>query len=256
MQYLGSAQAYPLLAGLQPDLYRCFMQQNLGTCHPQWRRHASSSRISFHRREGRPSSRAHYTVDSVDTGSLSMNYACMRSTTSSRYGVHVYGNVADQVDFLMASSLYHPDTVERSLQARRNRRRTRTQGPRWQHGIYARIANGLSSLPMRHCSTWHAVMERRINSSAPDTDALYREHGGRRRARNPRSPAAMPARLGWSSREDGMKNLRGRKGYFESRWGVPESWDDAILQGPHLYVSHPTVQVSKSDYEEASKTGR
>ena len=26
-EYLGSAQAYPLLAGLQPDLYRCFMEQ-------------------------------------------------------------------------------------------------------------------------------------------------------------------------------------------------------------------------------------
>ena len=27
VEYLGSAQAYPLLAGLQPDLYRCFMEQ-------------------------------------------------------------------------------------------------------------------------------------------------------------------------------------------------------------------------------------
>ena len=34
-----------------------------------------------------------------------------------RYGVHVYGRHADYVNFLMASSLYHPDTVERSLQA-------------------------------------------------------------------------------------------------------------------------------------------
>ena len=29
-EYLGSAQAYPLLAGLQPDLYRCFMEQTWG----------------------------------------------------------------------------------------------------------------------------------------------------------------------------------------------------------------------------------
>ena len=27
VEYLGSAQAYPLLAGQQPDLYRCFMEQ-------------------------------------------------------------------------------------------------------------------------------------------------------------------------------------------------------------------------------------
>ena len=36
-EYLGSAQAYPLLAGLQPDLYRCFMEQT-------WK-HASSSGV-------------------------------------------------------------------------------------------------------------------------------------------------------------------------------------------------------------------
>ena len=36
-EYLGSAQAYPLLAGLQPDLYRCFMEQT-------WR-HASHDGI-------------------------------------------------------------------------------------------------------------------------------------------------------------------------------------------------------------------
>ena len=30
-----------------------------------------------------------------------------------------------------------------------------------------------------------------------------------------------------------------KKGYFESRWGAPQSWDDVILQGPHLYVATP-----------------
>ena len=30
-----------------------------------------------------------------------------------------------------------------------------------------------------------------------------------------------------------------KKGYFESRWGVPRSWNDVILQGPHLYVATP-----------------
>ena len=34
-----------------------------------------------------------------------------------RYGIHIYGHRRDTVGFLMASSLYHPDTVERSLQA-------------------------------------------------------------------------------------------------------------------------------------------
>ncbi|MFT4187831.1 MAG: hypothetical protein QM621_04550 [Aeromicrobium sp.] len=30
-----------------------------------------------------------------------------------------------------------------------------------------------------------------------------------------------------------------KKGMFDSEWGVPESWDSVILQGPHLHVANP-----------------
>ena len=36
-----------------------------------------------------------------------------------------------------------------------------------------------------------------------------------------------------------MKQADRKKGYFELRWGAPDSWDDVILQGPHLYVATP-----------------
>ena len=51
-EYLGSAQAYPLLAGLQPDLYRCFMEQTWRHASRDGRRHADSSgdRTSLTRR--------------------------------------------------------------------------------------------------------------------------------------------------------------------------------------------------------------
>src|SRR5699024_1517264 len=29
------------------------------------------------------------------------------------------------------------------------------------------------------------------------------------------------------------------KGRFESRWGAPDSWKDAILQGPYFHVGNP-----------------
>jgi hypothetical protein len=34
-----------------------------------------------------------------------------------------------------------------------------------------------------------------------------------------------------------------RKGYFEISWGYPDSWNDVILQGSHLYVSTPTYKI-------------
>lgn len=30
-----------------------------------------------------------------------------------------------------------------------------------------------------------------------------------------------------------------KKGYFETSWGAPSTWDDVILQGPHLHVATP-----------------
>jgi hypothetical protein len=38
---------------------------------------------------------------------------------------------------------------------------------------------------------------------------------------------------GWNETND-RKN-----GYFELEWGTPRSWDDVILQGPHLFVATP-----------------
>ena len=61
-EYLGSAQAYPLLAGLQPDLYRCFMEQTWKHASRRRRRHSHPSRDTFHRREGRAASRAHISA--------------------------------------------------------------------------------------------------------------------------------------------------------------------------------------------------
>ena len=48
IEYLGSAQAYPLLAGLQPDLYRCFMEQTWRHSSRTWGRYSYPSRITFH----------------------------------------------------------------------------------------------------------------------------------------------------------------------------------------------------------------
>ena len=34
-----------------------------------------------------------------------------------------------------------------------------------------------------------------------------------------------------------------KKGRFVQRWGAPDSWDDVILQGPHLHVNNPLYKV-------------
>jgi hypothetical protein len=38
---------------------------------------------------------------------------------------------------------------------------------------------------------------------------------------------------GWHEKNDRTR------GYFDAEWGVPESWDSVILQGPHIHVANP-----------------
>jgi hypothetical protein len=46
---------------------------------------------------------------------------------------------------------------------------------------------------------------------------------------------------GWNETIDrgSLKYQQKVKGYFDSEWGVPESWNQVILQGPHLHVANP-----------------
>ena len=65
-----------------------------------------------------------------------------------------------------------------------------------------------------------------VNSSAADVLATL--------SRQPRAGSLdLEFSRGWDESRDR------KKGYFESRWGVPQSWNDVILQGPHLYVATP-----------------
>ena len=85
---------------------------------------------------------------------------------------------------------------------------------------------------------WHAVMEDdsvpirqtqmvyTVNSTAAEVLGTLSHH--------PRAGAlGLQFSRGWDESRDR------KKGYFESQWGVPPSWDDVILQGPHLYVATP-----------------
>jgi hypothetical protein len=111
--YLGSAQAYPLLAGLQPDLYRCFMEETWGhssergvvtLIHPET--HFTDEKAALLREHTYLQLRRHWQfINELMLYDIDHHV---------RYGVHVYGSPT-VTKFMMASSLYHPDTVERSL---------------------------------------------------------------------------------------------------------------------------------------------
>jgi hypothetical protein len=112
--FVGSVEQYPHLAGLQPDLYRCFMERtwqhtssrgSIGLIHPEKHftdekagplRQATYARLRRH---------WHFVNELMLFGEIENH---------KHYGIHVYG-MAREAGFCQASWLYHPDTVHRSL---------------------------------------------------------------------------------------------------------------------------------------------
>jgi len=159
------------------------------------------------------------------------------------YGVHVYGNPRSEPSFLMATSLYHPDTVERSMprvhDGSGEEPGLKSPDGHWDLRPHRGRIITVSDGTLR---TWHAILE---NPDVPvrQSRMVYAVN---------RSTAAVLDKLSKSRRMGDLdlefssgwheKNDR-TKGYFESAWGAPDSWDDVILQGPHLHVATPLYKT-------------
>lgn len=235
-EYLGSAHAYPMLAGLRTDLYRCFMEQTwshsspkgiVSLVHPE--SHFTDEKAGLLRENTYLRLRRHWQfVNELTLYEVDHHV---------RFGVHVYGQDYGSVRFVMASSLYHPDTVERSL---------RHDGSGDEPGLKDLDGNWdvrphrgrILDVTDRTLRIWHAVMEDdsvpvrqtrmvyTVNKAAADVLATL--------SRQPRAGSlSLEFSTGWNETTDR------RKGYFELQWGVPRSWNDVILQGPHLFVATP-----------------
>ena len=245
-EYLGSTQAYPLFVGLQPDLYRCFMTQT-------WRHSSPAGVVTLVHPE------SHFTEDKAGLfrehcySRLCRHWQFINELQlyeiqhQKRYGIHVYGHVREAVDFLMASSLYHPETVERSL---------RHDGTGDQPGIKDPAGNWdlrphrsrIMRVTDEVLRIWHEILE---DDSVPlrQTRTVYTVNAAVAEvltalSRQPHAGAlGLEFSRGWDEPRDR------KKGYIVSRWGKPASWDDVILQGSHLYVATPM-------YKEPNSTNR
>jgi hypothetical protein len=235
-EYLGSSQAYPLLIGLQPDLYRCFMEQTwkhasregiVTLIHPE--SHFTDQRAGLLREHTYLRLRRHWQfINELQLYEI---------RHLQRYGVHVYGHPYGKVQFLMASSLYHPDTVERSLRHDGSGDEPGFKDPEgnWDLRPHRKRIVHVADVTLR---AWHAVLE---DDSVPlqQTRMIYTVNSAAAEvlatlARQSRAGSlGLEFSAGWHETSDR------RKGYFESGWGSPNSWDDVILQGPHLYVATP-----------------
>lgn len=241
-QHLGSGVDRPLLSGLQPDLYRCFMDRTwrstaangvVGLIHPD--SHFAELRAKHLRRATYARMRRHWQFRN--------ELRLFEIDHHIKFAVHVYGR-CDQSGFLQASSLYHPDTVTRSLlhDGSGSAPGIKDEAGGWDLRPHSEriVKVGKSAL-----STWATLID---EPETPPFEARMLYPVNRASAEVLNKIAAAP-RLGeiefeWTA---GWHESADRKlGFFESKSARPSRWEDVILQGPHLTAATPLYQEPDS----------
>ncbi|QCB51980.1 class I SAM-dependent DNA methyltransferase [Rhodococcus sp. PAMC28707] len=237
-EHLGSGIDRPALTGLQPDLYRCFMERTwramasngiAALIHPE--SHFTEIRARRLRGETYRRLRQHWQFRNEKR--------LFEIHNAKEYGVHVYG-AASNVRFLQGSSLYHPETVSRSLSHDGSGAAPGVKDDEGNWDVRPH-AQRVITVTDEELATWAALID---EPGTPPSEARMLYPVNRASAAVLNGIAAAP-RLGdisfqWTR---GWEEDRDRElGYFESRSGIPREWDETILQGPHLTVATPLNQ--------------
>ena len=231
-EFISDQTVYPVMEG-RPDLYRAFMCQ-------VWEHQKQRGISSLIHME------THFT-DAKTPGLRAVTYRHLRRHWQfinelqlfdidhhNAYGIHIYGSKHPPL-FLHATSLYHPETVIRSLLHDGSGEEPGFKDPRtgtWDLRPHAARIESIDESALKvwqlvtESDDWHsAPMVSTVNSAASRTLATL--------ATQPRVGSLdLQFSTGWNETTDFQKGL------FSKQWGAA-SWDDAILQGPHLHVSTP-----------------
>lgn len=234
-EHLGSSADRPVLIGLQPDLYRCFMERTwrsmapngaVGLIHPE--SHFTELRAKNLRHEAYRRLRRHWQFKN--------ELSLFEIDHHNVFGVHIYGR-QQPIRFLQGATLYHPDTVTRSFHHDGS---GATPGVKDSEGRWdvRPHAERLITVSESQLASWAVLID---EPGIPSVEARMLYPVNRPSARVLDKIAAEP-RLGgididWTT---GWHETGDRKrGLFELASAVPERLEDVILQGPHLTVATP-----------------
>lgn len=233
--FLGSAVNYPHLAGLQPDLYRCFMEQTwwhvshrgaVALIHPET--HFTDEKAGILREATYSRLRRHWHF--VNELTLFEVHHLVS------YGVHVYGTTQEPA-FLMATNLYHPETVIGSL---RHNDSGPEPGLKTEEGAWdvRPHRSRITQVDLNRLASWHALLEDE-NTSVTRTRMVYAVNRATAEVLAKLSNAQRLGELGLEFSRGWDESIDRKKGVFDVEWGPVDSWDHAILQGAGISVGNP-----------------
>jgi len=233
--FVGAPQNYPHLAGLQPDLYRCFMEQT-------WRHSSERSAIGLIHPETHFTDQKAGRLRSASYSRLRRHWQFINELVLFEidnhvtYGVHVYGPL-QEVGFEMSTSLYHPETVERSYLHDGTGEEPGLKNPEGGWDLRPH-RNRIITVTDETLQTWHAVLE---SDAVPlhQTRMVYAVNRATAAALDKLSKASRLGDLGLEFSRGWDESIDRKKGVFEVEWGPATSWKEVILQGPNIFVGNP-----------------
>jgi hypothetical protein len=239
-EFVGSLAQFPHLQGLQPDLYRCFMEQT-------WRNASGNGMVGLIHLE------SHFTDEKA--GKLRAETYCrlrrhwefinelqlFEIEHHKHYGITVCGSPQEMTGFRNAVSLYHPETVARSLAHDGTGPEPGLKDPDGNWDLRPH-ASRITFATNETLTAWHQILE---SPEVPvrQTRMVYAINRSAASALDKLSHSTRIGELGLQFSSGWHEKNDRTNGYFESEWGTPSFWDDVILQGPHLFVATPLYKV-------------
>lgn len=234
-EFVSDSRFFPNLKGLRPDLYRCFMEQ-------AWRNSSKAGIVTLIHPETHFTDEKAGLLRQATYGRLRRHWQFVNELTLYEidhhvsFGVHVYG-YSREPRFISAASLYHPDTVDRSLVHDGSGAEPGLKDPEGKWDLRPHRGR-IIDVDDHILKSWKDVLE------APEVPVRQSRmvYTVNRSAASALEKLAIAPRIGslnpqfsqgWNETTDFTN------GYFEKKWGVPDSWDEVILQGPHMHVSTP-----------------
>lgn len=234
--FVSSTTMYPHLEGLRPDLYRCFMEQTwvhrsargcVALIHPET--HFTEEKAGSLREAAYERLRRHWHF--VNERLL------FEIDDKATFGVHVYSAPRRQVSFTMASYLYHPDVAIRSLNHDGAGEEPGLKDPdgNWDLRPHSSRIEEVNDSTL---VAWHALLEN------PDTPiqrsrTVYAVNRSTAETLATLAKAPRVADLGLYFSQGWNETIDFNRGFFTKEWGPVDSWQAAIVQGPHFYVQTP-----------------
>lgn len=238
--FLTDVSVYPFTGNLRPDLHRSFIEKTwkiqsptgvVGLIHPE--AHFTDEKTSFLRSQCYLRLRRHW--------SFINELKLFEIQDQKRFGVHVYGHKSEAVRFISASGIYHPDTISRSLvhSGAGDEPGFKDDSGAWDQRPHR---SRIIQVDTTTLQSWHDILE---DNSVPVTQTrmIYAINSATEAVLEKVAAAERLGALklffsgGWNETTDK------KKGLFRVQWGPASSWDDVILQGPHIFVSAPMYKA-------------